>query len=210
MNFIFQNQQGNLAIGTAGHCCNQVGESVVLLTLPPGGGAPVLLDIGTVVFDRNAGIGEDFALVQIRPELYSWVSPTIALIGGPCGAYTGSGPELVFHYGHGLVIGTGGTPRGGVALKWTQNAFGWDGPAIFGDSGSPVRVTDYKAAGNLTHLVVDPNWLPSFIAGTRITHMLEMAPGWRLMNSPLCTSPLPVIPSAGVKLQDIAPLKALP
>ena len=90
------------------------------------------------------------------------------------------------HYGHGLVISTGGTPRAGVALTWRADAFGWDGAAIFGDSGSPVRVTDLKAAGNLTHLVVDAAWLPSFIAGTRIGKILEIAGGCSLAGSALC------------------------
>jgi hypothetical protein len=58
--------------------------------------------------------------------------------------------------------------------------------AIFGDSGSPVRVTDLRAAGDLTHLVVDTNWLPSFIAGTRIGKILQIATGWTLVDSPLC------------------------
>jgi hypothetical protein len=114
------------------------------------------------------------------------VDPTIAVVGGPCGAYSGSGPETVWHYGHGLVIGTGGTPRAGVALTWRADAFGWDGAAIFGDSGSPVRVTDLKAAGNLTHLVVDTAWLPSFIAGTRIGRIIDIAGGWSLAGSALC------------------------
>jgi hypothetical protein len=39
----------------------------------------------------------------------------------------------------------------GVALTWKSASFGWDGAAIFGDSGSPVRVTDLKAVGDLTH-----------------------------------------------------------
>lgn len=203
MNFIFQDGQGRLAIGTAGHCVNRVGESVVLLTLAPGSGTAVLVDIGTVVFRRDAGIGEDFALVQIRPELYSWVSPTIALIGGPCGTYGGSGPELVFHHGHGLAIGTGGTPRTGLALNWTDDAYGWDGLGIFGDSGSPVRITDDQAAGNLTHIVVDSDWLPGFIVGTRVTRMLEMAPGWRLVDSPLCTGSLLGL---GGRLRNVNPL----
>jgi hypothetical protein len=47
-----------------------------------------------------------------------------------------------------------------------------------------VRVTDLKAAGDPTHLVVDPNWLPSFIAGTRISKMLQIAKGYSLANSP--------------------------
>jgi hypothetical protein len=185
MNFVFQ-KSGALAIGTAGHCVDKVGDSVVLLTLAPGGANPVLVDVGTVIARHDNGVGDDFALVSIRPELYPWVSPTIGVIAGPCGAYYGSGPETVAHYGHGLVIGTGGTPRAGVALTWRTDAFGWDGAAIFGDSGSPVRVTDLKAAGDLTHLVVDTRWLPSFIAGTRIGKILSIANGWSLANSSLC------------------------
>ena len=100
--------------------------------------------------------------------------------------YAGAGPETVAHYGHGLAIGTGGTPRVGVALTWKADSFGWDGAAIFGDSGSPVRVTNLGAAGDLTHLVVDTKWLPSFIAGTRIAKMLQIANGWSLVNSALC------------------------
>jgi hypothetical protein len=185
MNFIFK-KSGNYAIGTAGHCVDKVGQSVVLLTLAPGGSNPVLVDIGSVIARHDNGIGDDFALVSIRPSLYSWVSPTMAVVAGPCGAYYGSGPETVYHYGHGIGIGTGGTPRAGVALTWKRDAFGWDGAAIFGDSGSAVRVTDLRAAGDLTHLVVSSKWLPSFIAGTRIGKMLNIAKGWDLVSSPLC------------------------
>jgi hypothetical protein len=49
-----------------------------------------------------------------------------------------------------------------------------------------VRVTDLKAAGDLTHLVVDTRWLPNYIAGTRIGKMLRIAKGWSLASSPLC------------------------
>jgi hypothetical protein len=185
MNFVFQ-KSGAFAIGTAGHCVERTGEHVILLTLAPGTENPVLVDIGTVITTHDNGVGDDFALVSIRPALNAWVSGTTALIGGPCGGYYGSGPETVAHYGHGLGIGTGGTPRVGVALTWKSASFGWDGAAIFGDSGSPVRVTDLKAAGDLTHLVVDTKWLPSFIAGTRIGKILQIAKGWTLVNSPLC------------------------
>ena len=184
MNFVFA-KSDMLGIGTAGHCVDNVGQSVVVLTLTDSGNA-VLLEIGTVVARHDNGIGDDFALVEIYPGLYPWVSATTAVIGGPCGEYYGSGPETVEHYGHGLAIGTGGTPRAGIALTWKENAFGWDGAAIFGDSGSPVRVTDLKAAGDLTHLVVSSEWLPSFIAGTRIGKMLQIAEGWSLASSPLC------------------------
>ena len=187
MNFVFT-QDGAYGIGTAGHCVDTVGQHVILLTLAPGTSdpVPVLVDVGTVVARHENGIGDDFALVSINPVLFPWVSGTAALVGGPCGVYTGPGPETVAHYGHGLALGTGGTPRVGVALTWQADYFAWDGAAIFGDSGSPVRVTDLKAAGDLTHLVVDITFLPSFIAGTRIGKMLEIADGWLLLNSPLC------------------------
>lgn len=184
MNFVF-GSPGSYSIGTAGHC-GKSGEDVVLLTLAPGGANPVLVELGTVQKSVDGGIGNDFALVSIRPELQSWVSPTIAVVAGPCGSYTGSGPEPVFHYGHGLAVGTGGTPRAGLALKWESTAFGWSGAASPGDSGSAVRVnTGMQAAGDLTHLVVDTTWLPSYIAGTRMGRILQIA-GQPLANSPLC------------------------
>jgi hypothetical protein len=185
MNFVFA-QGSSFAIGTAGHCTDRIGDRVVLLTLLPGTSNPVLVDIGSVIRRHDGGIGDDFALVSIRPELNPWVSATTAVVGGPCGTYLGSGPESVWHYGHGLAIGTGGTPRAGVALTWNANSFGWAGAAIFGDSGSPVRVTNLNAAGDLTHLVVNSAWLPSFIAGTRIAKMLQIASGWSLASSQLC------------------------
>jgi hypothetical protein len=184
MNFVF-GSPGSYSIGTAGHCGN-AGEAVTLLTLAPGGANPVLVELGTIQKSVNGGIGNDFALVSIRPELQSWVSPTIAIVAGPCGSYTGSGPEPVFHYGHGLAVGTGGTPRAGLALRWENNDFGWSGAAAPGDSGSAVRVnTGMQAAGDLTHLVVDTTWLPSYIAGTRMSRILQIA-GQPLANSPLC------------------------
>jgi hypothetical protein len=184
MNFVF-GSPGSYSIGTAGHC-GKNGADVVLLTLAPGGANPVLVELGSVQKSVDGGIGNDFALVSIRPELQSWVSPTIAVVAGPCGSYTGSGPEPVFHYGHGLAVGTGGTPRAGLALKWESSAFGWSGAAAPGDSGSAVRVnTGMQAAGDLTHLVVDTTWLPSYIAGTRMSRILQIA-GQPLANSPLC------------------------
>ena len=140
MNFIFRSG-GSFAIGTAGHCVGSVGQPVTLITLAPGGANPVLVEVGNVLAFRNNGIGDDFALVSVNPVLNSWVDPTIAVVAGPCGAYNGPGPETVAHYGHGLAIGTGGTPRAGVALTWNATSFGWDGAGIFGDSGSPVRAT---------------------------------------------------------------------
>ncbi len=160
---------------------------MVLLTLAPNSRNPVLVDIGAAVKRVESGIGNDFALISIRSDLLQWVSPTAAVVAGPCGRYFGYRPHGVVHYGHGLAIGTGGTPRAGLALTWKANAYGWDGEAIFGDSGSAVRIDSLQAAGDLTHLVVDENWLPSFRAGTRIGRMEQIA-GRPLAASPLCTS----------------------
>lgn len=174
MNFVFRSG-GSYAIGTAGHCVDRVGQRVTLLTVAPGGGTPVLVDIGEVVVRSfsTKRIAPDFALVRIRPELNAWVFATIAQVGGPCVIYAGSGlaqvpvptifngqasragPEVVAHYGHGLGVGTGGTARSGVAVYWESAAYYFDSAAAFGDSGSPVRVSDLMAAGNLTALVVD-------------------------------------------------------
>lgn len=241
MNFIFSND-GDLAIGTAGHCvdgdggprngngnggdgngngngkgngnddgddadagdeCNgnsgrerggdeclaataAAADPVILVTVAPGGDVPVLVELGPVLVHRDNGVGDDFALIAIPEQYHDWVFPTIAQVLGPCGAYTGSGPETVGHYGHGVGIGTGGTPRVGVALTWRDDAYGWSGAATPGDSGSAVRVTDLQAAGNLTHLVVDPDWVPSYIAGTRITEILDMTGQYSLDYSGYC------------------------
>jgi len=216
MDFIFQ-QNGVYAIGTAGHCTDNVGQHVVILTIapgtPPSANNLVLVDIGTVVSRTMppcktdalglelCQIGPDFALVSIRPELQSWVFPTIAVVGGPCGAYTGSGlasvpmpfkgmhplqPESLFHYGHGLAIGTGGTPRAGVATAWEADLYYWAGTTVFGDSGSPVRVGSLPAAGNLTDLVIDTAHPGATTEGTRITKIAQLASPYALASSPYC------------------------
>lgn len=208
MNFVFQ-KSGVYAIGTAGHCVDKVGQSVTLLTIAPGTPPSpenlVLVTIGNVISKSDNGIGSDFALVSIKPELQSWVFSTQAIVAGPCGSYLGDGTapdvanwnpivngenpieagETIYHYGHGLVLGTGGTPRGGAATAWTNDAFYWAGAVIFGDSGSAARIQDLKAAGDVTHLVVDLKF-PAYNAGTRISKMLSLAKGYSLVNSPYC------------------------
>jgi hypothetical protein len=213
MNFVF-GTPGNYSIGTAGHCIEQ-GQDVILLTIAPPNqdpcvplsdicvesGTPVLVNIGTASRSVDGGVGNDFAVIPVRPELQSWVYPTIAQVAGPCGTYTADGtlPDIalvrgvapieagegVFHYGHGAAIGTGGTPRAGVATGWTTDAFVWVSPSMLGDSGSAVRIHDLKAAGDLTHLIVDPKTGVGIVAGTRIAKMEQIA-GAPLANSPYC------------------------
>ena len=59
----------------------------------------MLVNVGSVLILADTGIGNDFALVSVRPELASWVDPEIALIGGPCGTYEGSSWQVVARYG---------------------------------------------------------------------------------------------------------------
>lgn len=205
MNFVF-GSPGQYSIGTAGHCVDKVGEPVTLLTIAPG--TPprvenlVLVEIGTVSKRVDNGIGADFALVSIKPELQGWVFTTIPQVGGPCGVYTGDGltdtsvpirghataepGEQVFHYGHGMGIGTGGTARTGHALYWESKAFWWAGTVIFGDSGSAARgTTGLGAAGDVTHLVIDSKRLGATAAGTRATELQRIA-GKPIVSSPYC------------------------
>lgn len=188
MNFVFTNGV-DLAIGTAGHCTDRLGQPITLLTLAPGGPDPVLVTIGKVLMRANAGVGRDFALISIDPSLRSWVTATIAGVGGPCRRFGGTSQQLLAYYGHGLGIGTGGTPRAGVSTVWSAGWYEWSGPVNFGDSGGAVRVNDMRAAGNLTHVgVIVPDLVPAPVGyGTRIGKILSYAKGWSLVDSPLCT-----------------------
>jgi len=197
MNFIFQ-KGSTLAIGTAGHCIDG-NEPITLLTLAPGGANPVLVELGNVLLKRNAGIGKDYALVEIPPELHSWVFPTESVVGGPCGVFTENNPQPVAHYGHGVGVGTGGTPRAGMGFALDKDPIGvkgtdwdWDSDSIIwagmingGDSGSAVRVGTLPAVSNLTHGIGITGLEPSAIAwGTRVSTITSS--GWTLVNSPLC------------------------
>ena len=197
MNFIFQSG-GTLAIGTAGHCVNGK-DPVTLLTLAPSSGVPVLVELGRVLLRRNGGIGRDYALVEIPPEHHDWVFPTLAAIGGPCGLFTENAPQPVAHYGHGLAIGTGGTPRAGMGFALEEDPLGvkgtdwdWDADSIIwagmisgGDSGSGVRIGQLPAVSNLTHGIGIVGPEPSALAwGTRVSTVTKS--GWKLVDSPLC------------------------
>jgi hypothetical protein len=198
MNFIFR-KGSTLAIGTAGHCLKG-GEPVTLLTLAPGGENPVLVTLGKVLLKRDAGVGRDYGLVEIPPSLHGFVFPTIAGVGGPCGVYAGGDPQPVAHYGHGLVGGTGGTPRAGMGieaeqpkppllppLEWNDKSYSWVGEISNGDSGSAVRIGQLPAVGNLTHGIGLPLDVPQPSAlawGTRVTTITGS--GWSLVSSPLC------------------------
>jgi hypothetical protein len=185
---------GGLYIGTAGHC-TEVGDEVVLIMAPG-----VLVNIGQTVKSVDGGVGNDFALVQIRPELHSQTNPSMAIWGGPTAVGTPRFGQGLLHVGHGLAIGTGGTPRAGLTTYTGGGdtndetaAYGWDGAATPGDSGSAVRDATGPAVGNLTHLVVGTEYLPAYIAGTSIQRMLQIA-GQPLVCASAVPNPLPASP----------------
>jgi hypothetical protein len=204
MNYIFQ-KDDTVAIGTAGHCL-EGNEPVILLTVAPTGGNPVLVELGRVLLKRDSGIGQDYGLVEVPPERRDWVFPTIAEIGGPCGIYSGGDPQSVAHYGHGLVGGFPGTPRAGMGFElteeqqrdlndivriqgvdwdWDADSIVWAGYLYGGDSGSAVRIGQLPAVSNLTHGIGITGLEPSVLGwGTRVTTVTGS--GWTLVDSPLC------------------------
>jgi hypothetical protein len=148
----------------------------------------------------KGGIGNDFALVEIDPALQGSVNPSMAVIAGPTSTGEPAVGQVVEHVGHGLVIGTGGTPRAGLVTYVGDGdgqdptaAYGWDGASTPGDSGSGVRAATGEAVGNLTHLVVGTEYLPAFIAGTSVSRMVQIA-GLPVVCASLVPNPLPSDP----------------
>jgi hypothetical protein len=182
MNFVF-GSSSNYYIGTAGHCAS-AGDPVTIVAAPG-----VLMNIGTTVTSVDGGVGNDFALIDVSPAMEQFVNPSMAIVAGPTGSKTPAFGDAITHVGHGIGIGTGGTPRAGIVTYTDATAYGWDGAAAPGDSGSAVRVVAGGAVGNLTHLVVGTQYLPAFIAGTSINRMLEIA-GQPLATATLIPDPL--------------------
>jgi hypothetical protein len=130
--------------------------------------------------------GNDWALIRIDPSVASkWgVNPAVPVVGGPNGIYTSCAVTPVVHYGHGYGVAVAqGKVEGGLATNWNNDGFGWTGFGAPGDSGSPVLTAGGQAAGDFTHLIVDPGTYPgSTLAGTRITKALSQF-GVSLVNA---------------------------
>jgi hypothetical protein len=179
-NFVFRNGTG-YAIGTAGHC-GGVGDQVTMVTAPR-----LLVDIGNIVKSTgDAGPGNDFALIAIKPALNSMVSPSMAFWGGPVGRHVGSTtPLIVKHIGWGLLIGTGGTPRVGIGVSYsTAGLWRFEGVIAPGDSGSAANDGANGAIGNITHIAYNLGQSPFvWLDGTSIPRILQIA-GLRLATCP--------------------------
>lgn len=189
---------GSYEIWTAGHCLEGGGEVIVVA-------APSLIFAIGKGNGPAGAVGNDYGKVRIYDQWQPFVDPDTAVIGGPgpglpgedCAVFDGTAsatnPVPVKHFGHGIAIGTGGTPRAGVSLHANNNdplidggfsnkAVYWDGAAAPGDSGSPVLSTNNplcplgEGLAILTHLVIiGPNL--QYIAGTNVAKVGTPAEG---------------------------------
>ena len=144
----------------------------------------------------------------------------MAFWGGPFGIYRATGdvvaanllrgqvsvtpnPTLVqqiLNYGHGVGVGTGGTPRSGTAITWRPTYYAFFGAITPGDSGSGSNVltgdtvgAQRQAAGINTHLYVDASLRTGvgYLAGTRATLVGATLANGQLLPYP---APVPILP----------------
>lgn len=213
LNYVFrQNATGKLAIGCAGHALNYIGEEVGIVwpskipfIKPLFHDLPVFR-IGKSIFIIDEGIGNDFGLVEIYPNLYEYVRPEISVIDGPCGTTESWKINQTLHYGHGMAIGTGGTARAGSEPPMceplihrfiqcnTPDAFVTHHPIYFGDSGSPIRNVKGEALGIITHVTTILGEVPiPTTYGTTISKIIRLLDSkfphpynWELVMSRNC------------------------
>lgn len=170
LNFVYTDGT-NTFMGTAGHCIG-VGTSVFV---------PTVGTVGTVVFSTgNAGLGNDFALVQLNAFGAGIVNPEMCNWGGPTGGFAGVNilGQTVVQTGHGSVVGLPNfvhippRPRAGVGVSIGATSYMWAGATVPGDSGSPVELQSGLALGTHTHR---PLIAPGVAGGTRWDHGLALA-----------------------------------
>lgn len=211
---------GSYQISTAGHCTEKTGEVMTVVAAVGNRNSiagPVLLDFGTTSRTTgDAGIGRDWALISVAAAYQDLVSPTMCFWAGPRGLFTAQGefvdpninrrlvpsvsvnpdPALVqgiVHFGHGLGLGAGGTPRSGASDAWTSTYFVFVGAIAPGDSGSAANTGLGQAAGIITHVVVDP-WLRTgtgLALGTRATQVHATLADGQLVAYPVPAAGLP-------------------
>lgn len=195
-NFIWTDSPGTTAwrtqpyIGTASHCSDNNGDRVIMQV-----DTTTLVEVGSVAKQTAAEVpGDDFALIQVYPAVaQKWgVNPAIPT-GGPQGIYDGCDPQLVKNYGHGYGVYMGqGKPEAGAAPHWYNDAYGWFGVGLPGDSGSGITIQDNRSAGDFTHIIIfDPDlfFAPGELTGTRTTKILQfLGTGWAQVNADGTTS----------------------
>jgi hypothetical protein len=213
---------GAYDISTAGHCGKTGDTATVIAGFGNRADATgvILLDFGRFGTSHDGGLGNDWALIDIDPAYQSLTTPTMCFWGGPRGTYTKTGSlvgvtiprrglipnvtvnpdptlaQTIVHYGHGVGVGTGGTPRAGEAISWGTSHFMFTGAITFGDSGSGSNTllgdtlgANMEAAGINTHIYVDPLMRQGIgiMGGTRAT-----AVSGTLANGQIVPYPIPI------------------
>jgi hypothetical protein len=166
---------GSYDISTAGHCgkVGDIGTVIAAFGNRNSVAGPVLLDFGKFASSTgDAGIGKDWAMIDIYSQYQNLVTPTMAFWGGPRGMYTKTGSlasawvlqgnrikpgasvtadpflaQAVVNYGHGTGVGAGGTPRAGEAIYWDTSTFYFNGVISPGDSGSGANTLTGDSLG---------------------------------------------------------------
>jgi hypothetical protein len=159
LNFVFEDADDRLYIGTAGHCTSLGARA------KDGNGD----EFGTVVYQALTNY-TDFALIRIDAARYDDVSPSMRAWGGPTGmtSYTETtvGDRVLLH-GFGIVFGETEPTRSrpGVLVSDTLNRYHADLPAIFGDSGGPIL---HAATGRALGFVSGIDGSPTTLYGTTV------------------------------------------
>lgn len=131
---------------------------------------------GTTAFSTgNAGVGKDFALIEILPDSVPYVTGEMCNWAGPTASFSGStitGQPTVQ-----TGIGGGGLfipprPKTGIGQSWGSQSFQWVGSSIPGDSGSPIRLESGAALGVVTHMSLV---VPVLDFGTTLQRGLQLA-----------------------------------
>lgn len=134
LNFVYAS---GTQIGTAGHCAGAVGQDVFIVAVPT---VPLIAAVGRVASFHNAGVGDDWALIDINPFWWDWVDPNMAYLGGPsCSAWNGASSPAGKHVGHGIQTGVvAAVPRVSTMGASNGRSFTGAGEVSGGDSGSPI------------------------------------------------------------------------
>lgn len=144
MNFVFAKGKRSF-IGTAGHCVNELGESVSLLV-----DTQEIIEVGKVVFRvLDLDTGKDFALVSIDPKYRGLVEASLPFWEGPTEQTSPPIANRVVRYvGHGLAVGMGGTPRAALGVFSDDESYAAiDATPAPGDSGGPIILDTGEAVG---------------------------------------------------------------
>lgn len=198
MNWIFRDNHDALYIGTAGHCLGGTGSTGRSVSVA------VFGHIGESVYTLNAGVGEDFGLVKIKPELHDRVSATLCKWGGPHAMAEGAdypGRKVLLQYGHGTLYGALAPTKGRAFVgSGAGDSVSMQGLSAGGDSGSPIMSSTGEAFGVLTHGVGIPpfNIGAGLTYGSRLDMSVALAEAALGVDLELVTSDVPVQVGMGV------------